>query len=320
MNHHEEQSPCQCLIFTRTAAPELLAHLHVKSTPAMPVPLNVAERTADKFDLPDIIDSIDIRAVGVGPLGTRMVQLLARNLAGINCHEIIHAPEQEASSNMATLLSSIRSCDLVFILTGFDDEYCESVAQNVGRAACGAEVLALLITPPAGTIQIAHQNDSGQKSFDSMFSVSEDSLPCHEGLIPMKPESLIGYSMRHMITAVTNLITHRTGICIDFTDLAKIMQGGSLGRMGVGVASDDNRGATAAIRAMERLEAQGVDIYGATGILASVHGSGDISTDDFDAASRVIHEQISPQADILIGMISDEKLGGFVKVTIMSAH
>ena len=40
-----------------------------------------------------------------------------------------------------------------------------------------------------------------------MFSVSDDSLPSHGGVVPVKPETLIGYSMRHMITAVTNLIS-----------------------------------------------------------------------------------------------------------------
>jgi cell division GTPase FtsZ len=42
--------------------------------------------------------------------------------------------------------------------------------------------------------------------------------------------------------------------------------------------------------------------------------------DDFDAASRVIHEQISPDANVIIGVISDENLGGYLKVTLLTVH
>jgi cell division protein FtsZ len=77
---------------------------------------------------------------------------------------------------------------------------------------------------------------------------------------------------------------------------------------------------TAAKWAIERLEAQGIDISSAIGILTAVHGSGDISMNDFDAASRVFHEQISPNANVIIGVISDENLGGNVKVTILAVH
>jgi cell division protein FtsZ len=40
--------------------------------------------------------------------------------------------------------------------------------------------------------------------------------------------------------------------------------------------------------------------------------------DDFDAASRVIHEQISPDDNVLIGLISEEQLGYNVKVTVLT--
>ena len=71
---------------------------------------------------------------------------------------------------------------------------------------------------------------------------------------------------------------------------------------------------------MERLKAQGVDISSAVGILAAVHGSGEISMEDFDTASRAIHEQISQDANVIVGVISDENLGGNVKVTILAIH
>ena len=123
-------------------SPDLLAHLRVRNHPAMPVPLNAGERPAEEGDV------LDIRAVGIGSLRSQMVPLLSRNLAGIDCNEIIHDVERESSGDMDALVSTVRSCDLVFILSDFDNEFCETVAQTVGRASCG--VLTLVVAPPTG--------------------------------------------------------------------------------------------------------------------------------------------------------------------------
>jgi len=64
----------------------------------MPVPLNVGERTAEESDI------LEIRAVGIGPLGIKMVQLLSHNIAGITYHEIIPDVERE-SGDMTALVS-----------------------------------------------------------------------------------------------------------------------------------------------------------------------------------------------------------------------
>jgi len=315
---HMKRRNIQCFSTSSASSapttPKLLSQFRVKNYHAMSVPLNEGEAPAAEYDI------LNIKAVGVGPLGSLMVQLLARNVAGINCAEIFLDAEQESSGDIAALLSSLCPCDLLFIVTGFDDEYCGGIMQEVGRSSCGAGVLTLCVTSGVNVVQKSHEcDDQHEKWYDTIFSVSGESLPSNEEVVPIKPDALSGYSMRNLIATITNLVTHRTGICIDFADIIGIMHQG-LGSMGIGVASGDKRGTTAAKRAIERLEAQGVNISGATGILASVHGSGDISMDDFDAASRVIHERIAPQANILIGMISDENLGGFIKVTVLTAH
>ena len=199
-----------------TVTPELPPHFHVKTHPAMPVPLNAGERPHDYLD-----GDADLRAVGVGPLGCRMVQLLARNLPGVTCHEIVPNDERESSGDFAALTSSIRTSHLVFILSGFDDQYCESISETVGRAACEAGVLTLVVTPYS-TGSIHTQCCDGGRWYDAVFRVSDRSLPEQRDAVVLNPDSLIGYSMRHMVTAVTNLINHRTGICIDFADITKI--------------------------------------------------------------------------------------------------
>jgi cell division GTPase FtsZ len=272
------------------------SNFKVQTHPATPVPLNPGERPHDEFD-----GDVDIRAVGIGPLGTRMAQLLVQNLPGVTYHEIVPNEERESSDDMSVLISSLQKANLVFILTGFDDEHSYSMTQIVGGAACEAGALTLVITPHTGCLQdMPPQSIDGQsKWFDTLFNVSDVS---------------------HAVAAITNLMNHNTGIGVDFADIATIMREGNICRMGVGVASGPSRGSVAAVNAIRQLEDQCVEISCATGVLASVHSSGNISMADFDAACKVIHEHVSPDANVIVGVISDENLGGFVKVTLFSVH
>jgi len=314
---NQRNIPCSNAIPASGAStpPKFLSQFSVKSYPAMPVPLNEGEVPPAEYDI------LNIRAIGVGPLGSQMVQLLARNVAGINCDEIILGVEQESSGDIAALLSSVCPCDLLFIVTGFDDEFCGGIVQEVGRSACGAGAITLCITSGISMVQKPHQCDSQhEKWFDTIFSVSDQSLPSHEGDFLVQPETLIGYSMRNLVAAITNLVTHRTGICLDFNDIIEIMHQGGQGSMGVGVASGEKRGATAAKLAIERLIAQGVDLSGAVRILASVHGSGSISMAEFDEVALTIHEHCSEGANIVVGIVYEELMGANIKVTALAVH
>jgi len=284
--------------------------LRVRDYPLIPVPLKANERPIE------VSDQIDIRVVGVGSLGNEMVQILLRYLSGVWYHEVIKDSDRESTRDLKTLLSSVSNSDLAFIITGFDDDYCAAIAHTVGAASVGAGVLTLVVAPQ----KIRIQSREDPKWYDTVFTVTDCSLPDQEGAATLTSYSLTGIAMRHVVSTITDLITHRTGICIDFADIQSIMRSGTVGKVGIGIGSGDARGATAASQAIDRLAAQGVDVSNATGILAAVHGSSSIMMEDFDTASKVIHHHASADANLLVGLISEERLGGNVKVTVLTVH
>jgi cell division protein FtsZ len=130
--------------------------------------------------------------------------------------------------------------------------------------------------------------------------------------------ALTGYSIRHTIATISDLLTRPGMICIDFADVQSIFMAGSIGRISVGVANDHARGATAAMLAIERLDAQqglGTEIVAA---LVCLHGSYDVTMDDYEDASRVIHNYLPEDSNIIFGMLIDEQMGRNVRVTMMA--
>lgn len=296
-----------------SAITEDALHVYIVDHPFRPVSPNANE------PLTDPADQADIRVIGIGPMGTNMVQILSRNLPGIRCHEILRSMDGDDSNNISSLLFSVAASDLAFVITAFEDEYCTATAQVVGAAAVGAGVPTLLVTD--GRMQdMSVLNREVPKWFDTVFRVSRSSFPDLGGSVPLSPESLIGFGMRHVVGTTSHLINYRSGVCIDLSDVASIFRSGSKGRMGTGVSSNESRGASAASRAIERLETQGGELSSANGILAAVHGSSLITMQDYNAASKVIHDHASADADLLIGLIVDETMGANVKVTLLTVQ
>jgi cell division protein FtsZ len=293
--------------------PQTLTKLMVKEHPATPVPLNAGKSPAEFSDLPDI------RVIGLGVFGSTIATILSRNLPGVTCYEVIHDASGESSMGFDGIMLAVTSADLVFVVTDPDDQHCDIISQTVGIATIGAGVPTVAVTS-SNTGRVPVRSYDGKKWCDTLFSVSARSLPDHGDISILTPDSLTGYSIRQVISVVTSLITHRTGICIDYADIKTIMRNGNVGRFGVGIGTGTTKARDAAEGALQRLERQGVKMANAKGILTAVHGSSLLTMGDFDAASGAIHDQASADADLLCGLIVDEAMGANVKVSILTVQ
>jgi len=156
-----------------------------------------------------------------------------------------------------------------------------------------------------------------------LFRVSSESLGENIGLAKSHADSNAGWSgfaLRYTINIISQMILQTGKICIDFADIKMILSSGKDGRMGVGVSKDNKRGAFAAVQAKERLLAQQVNIGEVNGVLACITGSSLMTMDDYEDAARVIHEHVHEDANIIIGLLQDDQLGNYVKVTIITVE
>ncbi|UFS69507.1 hypothetical protein LPW11_16600 [Geomonas sp. RF6] len=291
----------------------------VRTYPAIPAPVYFEAESDLGLDLDS---SALIRAIGIGRTGRRNAELLARKVPGMTCHEIIPAPHAgNDCEELECLLTAIGETDLAFVLAGADDKG-GNAARAIGTVPRARPALTIAVVADAGGAGTSSGFFPGEEGgwYDTLFGVSEQSLPEQDEPRLLQREELAGYAMRHLVGTVTTLITHMSGICIDFADIRSIMLSGKVGSLGVGIDSGPTRGAAAALRALDRLKAQGVSIAEAKGVLVAVHGSSTLTMDEFDDASRVIHGAVDEDANIVVGLVSEEQAGGNVKVTVMCTH
>lgn len=295
------------------APEELQSSFIVRNYPALPVTVSIEQTWLE--------DDPRIRAVGIGPLGAEMVRILSRNLPVITCHEVIYNPNGEGSAEMAALISLVRESDLLFILTGFDDDQSLAAARAVGHAAREAGIFTLAIIPDVENISSQSIAELVEDA-DAVFSVSERSLSDKQDLTQERIDALTGYSMQHMVSLITDLICYRSFISIDFADLKTTLQNSSIGRLGVGVASGQDKACKAARLALERLESQGMPSCDAAEVVVIVQSSTHSNLDDYEDVCKVVHDNVLAETGLIVGLVTDELLGftDEIKVTVMAAR
>jgi len=124
--------------------------------------------------------------------------------------------------------------------------------------------------------------------------------------------------LRQAVQGISDLITTSGLINVDFADVKAIMSERGMAMMGIGIASGENRAVEAATNAISSPLLEDIDISGAKGVLVNITGSSSMTMDEFDAASKVIHEKVHEDANIIVGLVIDESLGEHVKITAIA--
>jgi cell division protein FtsZ len=88
--------------------------------------------------------------------------------------------------------------------------------------------------------------------------------------------------------------------------------------MGIGIAEGERRAAEAAQKAISSPLLEDIDISGAKGVLVNISGSSNMTMEEFDEASRIIHEKVHEDANIIIGLVINEDLGDQIKITAIA--
>lgn len=115
---------------------------------------------------------------------------------------------------------------------------------------------------------------------------------------------------------ISDLIMVPGLINLDFADVRTVMSESGDALMGVGSATGENRAAEAARQAISSPFMEETAITGARAVLANI--TGDLTFDDYNEASNVVHDAVGDDANIFIGAVIDSKLGDEVRVTIIA--
>jgi cell division protein FtsZ len=225
------------------------------------------------------------------------------------------------------LTAALKGADMIFIAAGMGGGTGTGAAPIIAEVAREQGALTVgVVTKPftrEGRQRLAKGEDGIKelkKHVDSLIVIPNDRLLGLAGksmsiLDAFKPSDDV---LRQAVQGISDLITQSGLINVDFADVRAIMSERGMAMMGIGLGNGENRAVDAAVKAISSPLLEDIDISGAKGVLVNISGSASMTMDEFDMASKIIHEKVHEDANIIIGLVIDESLGETIKITAIA--
>ena len=168
------------------------------------------------------------------------------------------------------------------------------------RAQQGLEELrkhvdTIIVIPNQNLFKIA----SEQTTFEESFELSNDVL-------------------LHGVQSVTDLMVRPGLINLDFADVETVMSSMGKAMMGTGQAEGEGRAIKAAEMAISNPLIDDYTLKGAKGLLVNITGGKDLKLFEVDEAVNKVRAEVDPEAELIIGAITDPSLDGKMRVSIVA--
>ena len=229
--------------------------------------------------------------------------------------------------NAALFHDCFQGTDLVFITAGMGSGTGTGAAPAIAALARDAGALVVgIVTKPFQVEgkQRMLKAEAGirelEKHADCLIIIPNDRLVGNSGkgtslLDAFKPADTV---LRQAVLGIAEIVNECGYINADFNDVKTIMSMRGKSMIGMGSASGDNRAADAVLMAINSNLVENSCIQGAKGILINISGSASMTLDEFDLATRMVHEQADENAVIIVGMVIREDLGDSIHVTVIA--
>jgi cell division protein FtsZ len=122
----------------------------------------------------------------------------------------------------------------------------------------------------------------------------------------------------YAVKGISDLIVKQGYINVDFNDVKTVMGEMGLALMGTGVARGENRAAQAVQQAVSSPLLEDISIHGARAALINISAGPDLGMHEFEEALSIIQKEVTEEANIILGMVIDEKMQDEIRVTVIA--
>jgi cell division protein FtsZ len=235
--------------------------------------------------------------------------------------------QKAAEETTEEIYDALKGADMVFITAGMGggtgtgaSPVVAGIAQDLGMLTVG------VVTRPF-TFEGNHRRKTGEAGIDqlkpvvdTLIIIPNDRLlqTASKNTSMLQAFRMADDVLRQGIQGISDLITQRGLINVDFADVKTIMaqQGSAL--MALGEGSGDNRMVNAVNQAIASPLLE-VSIDGAKGVLFNVTGSEDLGILEVYEAADIVAKAVDPEANIIFGAVIDPTFPcGQVKITLIA--
>jgi cell division protein FtsZ len=234
--------------------------------------------------------------------------------------------KEACEENAEQIQSAIEGADMVFITAGMGGGTGTGACPVVADIARQVNALSVAVITKPFTFEGRVRQKAAEKGIqeleqrvDTLITIPNDRLlQVVDKKTPLVDAFKVADDvLRQGVQGISDLITIPCLINLDFADVQTIMSSAGSALMGIGIGSGDHRAADAAKMAIASPLLE-TTIDGAKGVLFNITGGTDMSLMEVNEAAEIIARAVDPDARIIFGAGTDERMQGEVKITVIA--
>ena len=232
--------------------------------------------------------------------------------------------EECAEESEDEIRNDLEGADMVFVTCGLGGGTGTGSAPIIAKIAkkLGALTVAVATLPfSAEGIKRRENAEQGleklQEAADTVIIIPNDKLLEVAPNLPLNKAFMVSDEiLGRAVKGITELITKKGLVSLDFADIRSIMSGSGMAMIGMGESDSGDRALESVHEALSS-PLLDIDISNATGALVNISGSSDLTLHEAEKIVQVVADKLDPEANIIWGTQIDESLQNIVRTTVV---
>ena len=232
--------------------------------------------------------------------------------------------EECAEESEDEIRDALEGADMVFVTCGLGGGTGTGSAPIIAKLAkkLGALTVAVATMPfSAEGIKRRENAELGleklQDAADTVIIIPNDKLLEVAPNLPLNKAFMVSDEiLGRAVKGITELITKKGLVSLDFADIRSIMSGSGMAMIGMGESESGDRALESVHEALSS-PLLDIDISNATGALVNISGSSDLTLHEAEKIVQVVADKLDPEANIIWGTQIDESLQNVVRTTVV---
>ena len=232
--------------------------------------------------------------------------------------------EECAEESEDEIRDELEGADMVFVTCGLGGGTGTGSAPIIAKIAkkLGALTVAVATMPfSAEGIKRRENAEQGLEKLhdaaDTVIVIPNDKLLEVAPNLPLNKAFMVSDEiLGRAVKGITELITKKGLVSLDFADIRSIMSGSGMAMIGMGQSDSGDRALESVHEALSS-PLLDIDISNATGALVNISGSSDLTLHEAEKIVQVVADKLDTEANIIWGTQIDESLQNVVRTTVV---
>ena len=255
------------------------------------------------------------------------IQLGSNLTKGLGAGAKTDIGQASADESLNEIINFIQGSNMVFIAAGMGGGTGTGASHVIARAAkelniltVGVVTLPFLYEGPSRMRRALQGLDELKKHVDTNIVIPNQNLfkVANEKTTFEESFDLSNRVLQQGVQSVTDLMVRPGLINLDFADVETVMSGMGKAMMGTGEAEGEKRASEAAETALKNPLIDEYSLKGAKGLLINITGGKDLTLFEVDEAVNKVRAEVDPEAELIIGAITDSAMEGKMRVSIVA--